>query len=249
MSEDAGHEVGDGAGFSGRGSRVPDTAMLTSFRLVDSLLPVGTDSVSYGLEAFVAAGRVTDGDDLAEILTAYLRRQLGAGDLIALRTAHAATGDDIERVCRADRRLHAATLQSEFRKSATRTGKRLLTLQRDLRDDRFIQKYAGMVADGTVPGGYPVVLGVVTARAGVDERLACLIACQEFATAFVSAAQRLLQLGHTEIQRVLQECQPAMSAAVEDSTGRSLEEMTPFAPLVDIHSATHERADRRLFLS
>jgi urease accessory protein UreF len=63
----------------------PDAAVLESMRLADSSLPVGTDSVSYGLEAFVAADRVEDADDLAGLLETYLRRQLGPGDLVALR--------------------------------------------------------------------------------------------------------------------------------------------------------------------
>lgn len=232
-----------------------DASVLESMRLADSSLPVGTDSVSYGLEAFVAADRVEDADDLAGLLETYLRRQLGPGDLVALRAAHAgatadATGEgDLEAVCRADRRLEAVTLPAEFRESAARTGGRLLSLQRELRDDPFLDEYAAAVEDGEAPGAYPVVLGVVAARAGVDERRTCLVACQEFATAFVGAAQRLLQLGHTDVQRAIVECQPTMAAAVADSVDRSLADMTPFAPLVDVQSAAHERADRRLFLS
>jgi urease accessory protein len=40
-----------------------------------------------------------------------------------------------------------------------------------------------------------------------------------------------------------------MQAAVEESAGRTLNDMAPFAPLVDVLSAEHERAERRLFLS
>ncbi len=234
-----------------------DAAVLESLRLADSSLPVGTDSVSYGLEAFVAADRVEDADELTALLETYLRRQLGPGDLVALRAAHAAArdasgGEDenaLATVCRADRRLNAATLPAEFRESATRTGERLLSLQRELRDEPFVEAYAAAVENGDAPGAYPVVLGVVAARAGVGERRACLVACQEFVTALAGAAQRLMQLGHTDVQRVVAECQPAMAAAVADSADRSLTEMTPFAPLVELRSAAHERADRRLFLS
>lgn len=83
----------------------------------------------------------------------------------------------------------------------------------------------------------------------VDERTACLVACQEFVTNLVGAAQRLASLGHTDAQRVVVDCQPAMVDAVDASADRSLDEMTPFAPLIDVRAAEHERADRRLFLS
>ena len=227
-----------------------DEATLESFRLADSFLPVGTDSVSDGLEQFVATDGVTDVDELAALLETYLRRQHGQAGLIALRAAHAATrADDLAGVLDADRRLEATTLAAELRESSTLTGERLLTLQREVREDPFLDRYAEAVDGDETPGNYVVVLGVVTALAGVDAREACLLSCHELATAQLGAAQRLLRLGHTDVQRVLDELRPTMVAAVEDSADRSLAEMTPFAPLVDVLSAEHERADRRLFVS
>jgi len=229
---------------------VTDAATLTSLRLGDSFLPVGTDSVSYGLEQFVATDRVADAEDLAALLETYFQRQHGPGDLVALRAAHAATREgDLDGVLAADRRLTAATLSAEFRESAQRTGERLLRLQRDLREDDFLDRYAEAVDVGDAPGTYPVAMGVVTALAGVPVREACLVACHEFATGMLGAAQRLLRLGHTDVQRVLDGLQGAMVAAVEDSADRSVDEMAPFAPMVDVLSADHERADRRLFVS
>ena len=67
--------------------------------------------------------------------------------------------------------------------------------------------------------------------------------------AVVGAAQRLLAFGHTDAQRVVVDCQPAMVEAVETSAGRSLADLTTFTPLVDVLAADHERADRRLFVS
>lgn len=222
---------------------------LAAFRLADSALPVGTDSVSYGVEQFVAADRVTDAADLRVLLASYLRRQLGPGDLVALRAAHAAATDgDLSAVVDADRRLTAATTAAEFRESSERTGRRLLSLQADVGDDEFVAAYADRV-DADAPGNYAVALGVVAAREGVPVREACLLSCHEFATALLGAAQRLLGLGHTDLQRVLADLRPAMVDAVDDSADRTLSEMAPFAPLVDVLSAEHERADRRLFLS
>ena len=227
-----------------------DSATLSAFRLADSFLPVGAYTASYGLEQFVQADRVTDGEELQALLATYLRQQLGPGELVALRAAHAgALADDVEAVCAADRRLTAVTLAAEFRDSAEQSGSRLLSLQRELRDDTLFDRYADRVQAGDAPGNYPVVLGVATALAGVDEREACLLCCHGFLTGLLGAAQRLLSLGHTETQRILDSLQPEMVAAVEDSAGRSLGEMSQFAPLIDVLAADHERAQRRLFMS
>jgi urease accessory protein len=227
-----------------------DEARLSAFRLADSFLPVGAYAASYGLEQFIQDDRVEDGDDLEALLETYLRRQIGTGELVALRAAHrGALADDVEAVCAADRRLTAVTLAEEFRDSAEQSGNRLLSLQRDLRDNDLFDQYAEQVAACEAPGNYPVVLGATAAIAGINERDACLLVCHGFVTGLLGAAQRVLSLGHTEAQRILDALGPVMSAAVDDSTDRSLDEMSQFAPLVDVLAADHERAQRRLFVS
>lgn len=223
-----------------------DDGALAALRLGDSFLPVGSNSISYGLEQFVQAGRVESGDDLRNLLSAHLERRLGPADLVALRAAHAAAReDDLDGVRLADRRLHATTLPAEVRESSARSGRRLLSVQTELRDDPFLADYG----DGDAPRHNAVVLGMATARSGVDARQACLVCCHAFVTGMLGAAQRLFALGSTEAQRVLVDVRPAMIAAVEESADRSLEEISSFTPLVDVLSAEHERADRRLFLS
>lgn len=227
-----------------------DEATLESLRLADSFLPVGTDSVSYALEQFVAADRAEEPADLRDLVETVLRRQHGRADLVALRAAHAAaTEGDLTGIERADRRLTAVTLAAEFRESSERTGERLLALQSDLREDPVLAAYADRVADGAAPGNHAAVLGAVAGREGISADEACRVACHGFATDTLGAAQRLLRLGHTDVQRVLDDLRPAMRAAVADSADRSLDELAPYAPLVDVAAAEHERADRRLFLS
>jgi urease accessory protein len=224
---------------------------LAAFRLADSALPVGNDSVSYAVEQFVAEGRVSDDGDLRDLVETYLRRQFGPGDLVALRHAReAAAGPDpdLPGIVETDRRLTAVTTSAEFRESSERTGERLLALQSDLREDSLLDAYADRLGTDA-PGNYAVVLGTVAAREDVPARETCLLACHELATALSQAAQRLCGISHTDLQRTVDDLRPAMVDAVDDSAGRSLSEMEPFAPLVDVLSAEHERADRRLFLS
>ena len=245
MSED-----GTGDGTDATDEEDEDAATLSAFRLADSFLPTGTHTVSYGLEQFVQAGRVEDTDDLQALLSTFLERQLGPGELVVLRAAHtAARAGDLEAVYAADRRLSAVTLPAEFRESSCHAGQRLCLLQRDLQAEPLLEDYGERVDAGEVPGNHAAVLGVVTALAGIDEREACLLYCHEFVTGLLGAAQRLLSLGHTNAQRVLDGLGPATTAAVEDSAGRGIEDLSPFGPLVDVLAAEHERADRRLFVS
>jgi urease accessory protein len=229
---------------------VTDEAKLSSFRLADSFLPTGTHTASYGLEQFIQADRVTDADDLRAVLGTYLRRQVGPSELVALRTAHAGTlAADLDGVCTADRQLIAVTLPSEFRESARSGGARLLSLQRDVCDDPFLDRYAERINADDAPGSHAVVVGVTTALSGIDEREACLLYCHEFVTGLLGAGQRLLSLGHTDAQRLLDALQPVMIEVVDDSADRELTDMASFTPLIDVLAAEHERAQRRLFVS
>ncbi|GGJ07835.1 hypothetical protein GCM10008995_17190 [Halobellus salinus] len=227
-----------------------DSATLEAFRLADSFLPVGTNSLSYGIEQFVQDGRVEGVDDLRALVATYLRNQFGTADLVALRAAHAAaTEGDVDGVCDADRRLVAVTLAAEFRESAEQSGSRLLSLQRDLGTGPLVERYAERVADGDAPGHHAAVVGAVAGSAGIDERTACLVCCHGFVTGVLGAAQRIMSLGHTDTQRELDDLQSVIRDAVDDSAARTIDRMTSFTPLVDVLSADHERADRRLFLS
>ncbi len=227
-----------------------DDPTLGAFRLADSFLPVGTNSLSYGVEQFVQEGRIEDCADLRAILETYLRNQVGTADLVALRAAHAAARDgDVSGVCDADSRLEAVTLPAEFRDSAMQSGARLLSLQRDLRSDPVLDDYADRIDAGGAPGFHPVVLGAVAGTTEIGAETACLACCHGFLTGLLGAAQRLLSIGHTATQRALDDLHPVIREVVADSADRTLDDMTSFVPLVEVLSAEHERADRRLFLS
>jgi Urease accessory protein UreF len=229
---------------------VNDDAALSSFRLADSFLPDGTHTASYGLEQFVETDRVEDADDLQALLNTYMHQQVGPADLVALRAAHAsAAAGDLSGVTEADRRLAANILAAEFRESTLAAGRRLLDIQTQVGDSDLLDRYARCVDGGEAPGTQPAVLGLTTAVAGITEHEACLLCCHAFVTGLLGAAQRLLALGHTDAQQLLVDSRPAMQEAVDDSAGRSLENMVPFTPFIDIVSTEHERAERRLFVS
>ena len=106
----------------------PD-AFLTALRLSDSFLPVGGYTASYGLEQYLNEDRIEDGDDLRELIAAYLRRLVGPCETVAVANAHAASGDgDLEALLAVDERLHAVTMPAEFRESSTKAGAKLCEL-------------------------------------------------------------------------------------------------------------------------
>lgn len=227
-----------------------DASFVAALQFADSFLPAGSFTTSYGLEAFVAADDVTDAADLQAVLETYLHDLLGPSEMVALRAAHeAAAVGEVDRIVAADKRLTAVQLPAEFRASSTRTGSQLSSLAADTEDDAVVCRYGETVEAGETPGNYAVVLGVVGARTGLSARATALVLGYSFVTDLLGAAQRLLRLGHTAVQRLVTSLRSDIVAAWEANAERSLDGMVPFAPLVDVVAAEHERADRRLFVS
>jgi urease accessory protein len=246
--------VSDDVGSGPDPGKSEASASLAAFQLADSFLPVGTYTLSYGLEQFAATDRVEDADDLHALLVDYLRRQVGPCDVVALAAAwEYAGGDDegdaLDRVAAVDERQRSVTLPREFRDSSEKSGRRLLELVAETTDDRVVRAYHDRVVAGEAPGNHAVALGLVTRRQGIARDEACLLACHSFVVGLLGAAQRLVRLTHTDAQRLLSDLNPVIAEVCETYAGRDPETMAPFAPLVDVMGMGHERAERRLFVS
>lgn len=221
--------------------------LLSALRLADSFLPVGSYTLSYGLETFVEEGRIEDGEELERLLEDYLRGQVGPCDMVAVSVAHrAAREGDMGRLARVDDRLHATLLAEEFRESSLTSGRRLLDVVEG--EDGFVDVYSGEMGEG-VRGHHPTALGVVTAAKGVSERDAQLVLGYAFVTGLLGAAQRLLRFGHTEIQVILHDLFPVVEDVEREYADGGLDQLRSFAPLIDVQGMRHERAERRLFVS
>ena len=239
-------------------SDAASTGFLTALRLSDSMLPVGTYTASYGVEQYLNDGYIETADELGELIEGYLRGVVGPAEIVALGHAHrSAAAGDIDGILAADERLGAATLPAEFRESSEKAGEKLLSLLVEIDDgpfaetelDGIIAAYTEAVEDGSTAGHYPVVLGMVCQQSGVDCREAALVSAYSTVTGLLGAAQRLGRFGHTDIQAQLSGLFPAIDEICEQYHDAELQAMCSFAPLADVMGMTHERADRRLFMS
>jgi urease accessory protein len=225
-------------------------SLLVAMQFADSFLPAGSFTTSYGLEAFIAASDVEDTDELRSLLSTYVRQEVGPCEMVALSAAHeAGAAGDVDRLVTVDERLTAVQLPAEFRSSSTKTGSQLLSLVTETEADAVLSAFDSRVRADESPGNYAVVLGAVGACSGLSKRETAIAMGYAFVRDLLGAAQRILRLGHTEVQQVLTDLRPELVVAWERNQDRPVTEMTTFAPLVDVASMEHERADRRLFVS
>jgi len=119
----------------------------------------------------------------------------------------------------------------------------------DVAVEGVIAEYAAACETGRADGHYPVALGVVCQRAGLDAREAALVNAYGSVTGLLAAAQRLGRFGHTAIQSLLSTLFPVIESVCDRYHDADLVAMCSFAPLADAMGMRHERADRRLFMS
>lgn len=231
------------------------TATVTATQLArvlqfgDSMLPVGGFAFSGGLEAAVQQGVVRDAATLHEFV-ATAAAQAARGDGVALVCAHRAAVDgDADEVARIDARIYARKLSSETRAMSTRMGRKLAELAAGVTGSPVLAEWRARVVSGATPGCYPVALAVDFAAIGLSAREAFTVHQYGVCTMILSAALRLMRIGHVETQRMLYALNADVEAAYERAAAAGLDDMATFAPLTEILAAVHVKSHVRLFMN
>ncbi|RAO23567.1 Urease accessory protein UreF [Micromonospora noduli] len=237
--------------------------------LADGRFPAGAHAHSGGLEAAVAAGRVTD----LTSLEAFLAGRLATAGLVgaafaaaAHRAAVAETAGTTARpgrrsdapaesaarsgaLARLDAELDARTAAPALRAVSRRQGRALLRAGRTIWPDA---PFADLPA---TPGGahQPLVLGLLCAAAGLSRVETATIAAYGTLTGAASAGVRLLGLDPYQVQALLVDLADACDGTAADAAQAADDppERLPAAaaPLADIHAEIHATWEVRLFAS
>jgi urease accessory protein len=211
------------------------------------MFPSGAFTQSHGLEALVADGLLEGPDALRRALEMSLLHRLATADLPALLAAHSAGHAEVVAI---DHRLSAVKLAREEREASIRVGRRIaVEVLRLAPDDARLPMFIAAIDASRMPGNASVAQGVAAAALGISAHDAALGACHSFATSMISAAMRLMRLGHGDAQAVLRLVQPVMVEAVTIASQVPWRKMRSSAFQLDIAVARHERAEARMFAS
>lgn len=223
--------------------------LLTSLQFTDSAFPSGFYTMSHGLEGFNQAQLIARGD-MPELLADLLTHSVGPGDATALASAHrAAAAGNWSFVQEIDQRLFASKLNAEMRKASVRSGHQLADLAAEVLGGDALADYGARVKARTTPGCQPVVTAVVYAASGVEAEAAVVSDLFAFAVSFVGAGLRMRLTDHRDAQVILNGVAPVIEQVAADALARAVEDIGGCAPMADIMSAQHERAEARLFAS
>ena len=223
------------------------TARLLQFG--ESMFPIGGFAFSGGLESAVQKRIVTDAATLESFARTAVE-QAAMGDGIAVVWAHrAAAAGDLDELVRIDERVFARKLSSETRTMSARMGKKFAELGADVTGAPMLAAWRERVAAGSTPGCYPVALALNFAVQGLTERDAFVVHHYGVGSMILSAALRLMKIGHVDTQRLLYGLNTSAEAAYEEAAAARLEDMAGFAPVTEILAAAHVKAHVRLFMN
>ena len=236
---------------SAEGPGVPVSAvgLARLLQFGDSVFPIGGFAFSGGLESAIQQRVVTD----AATLFAFARTataQAASGDGIALIHAHrAARAGDLGEVTRIDERVYARKLSSESRTMSVRMGRKAAELGAQVIAATLVSDWRDRIESGATPGCHPLSLAVNFAAQDLPARDAFVAHHYGVAVTILSAALRLMRIGHVETQKMLYTLTGDLDDAYARAAAASLEDMAGFAPMTEILAAIHVKAHVRLFMN
>jgi urease accessory protein len=226
---------------------LPEAALYRLMIWLSPAYPVGAFAYSSGIEWAVEAGDITSAATLRAWLEAMLTIGTGMNDGIFFAQTHRAVtqGNDAGLVEIAE--LAAAFVPSRERQLETTTlGRAFIEVTNAAWPCPALVKLQELWHG---PVAYPIAVGAACAGHGIP----LAAALQAFLTAtvanWISAGVRLIPLGHTDSQRLLNALEPAIAATAQRALTATLDDLGSATFRADLASIKHETQYTRLFRS
>jgi urease accessory protein len=209
--------------------------------------PVGGFAYSSGIEWAVEAGDIIDRPSLLDWLMAVLTEGAGFNDAVLMVAAYrsATVADDTALAAVAE--LSAALVPTRERHLET------TTLGRAFMEVTSVawpcEPLAKLKALWSGPIAYPVAVGAACAGHAIPVAAAAHAFLTALTANWVSAAVRLVPLGHTDSQLALAAIEPVVAATARRAITATLDDLGSATFRADLASALHETQYTRLFRS
>jgi urease accessory protein len=219
-------------------------ALLRLLQLASPALPIGAFNFSQGLEFAIEHGGVKDESDARDWILGLARHSMAALDVPMLLRLHAAWNDqDAQRAHTLSAELFASRETMELRAEELHLGQ---SLARILAEFGIEPAREWLRCDHTT---HAAMFALAAAHSAVPAQDAATAFLWSWAENQVIAAVKLLPLGQTAGQRMLEGIRqqiPSIVAAAADLPDESIGTATPLAVMA---SAWHETQYTRLFRS
>lgn len=219
-------------------------------QLLDSALPIGNFSHSFGLETLVQNGEVKDEGDLKAWCETLLWGTWACGDALLIKAVYEwVPTERTSELWELDTALHLSRLAQESREGGRKIGKRLLQLGNALHPGLPWPVLQSALTGKRAVGTYPLLYGWLCYHLNVELDVAVHGFLYANLSSTLNNAVRLMRLGQTRAQVMLTALTPQISAAWHAVAARDPWEFSNGTPQADLAMMEHEILYSRLFMS
>ena len=225
------------------------TALLRMIQITDSLFPIGTYTLSNGLETFVAEGYIKTEQELSMYVKSYMEL-LAYGDVgvMMLSYSHA---DNPEYLTRLDSYANAMKAPMEVRQGSRKLCRRFLKLIDQVGEEvtNGFGWYKEAVFSQQLYGNYAQAVGLYSKWQQIPVTEAAGIYAFSLLSSVVTNAVKLVPLSQMSGQRILFQSDPWIRACVELAGSITMEDLGVSGVQFDVEAMRHEHLYTRLYIS
>lgn len=217
--------------------------LISLMQALDSLFPIGTFTLSNGMETYTQKEIVKDKDSLDRFLSAFLYT-LSTNDLGF--AARASMGDDVtmlDEICTASKSPY------ELRNGSEKLCARFIKAERALGDFPMLSDYADKISSGECMGHHSIAVGLFIKDNDTDIKTGLQMYAYSLLSSMVNHAVKLVPLRQLDGQAALKAAMEQIPSAVEKALQTSTDELGISGFGFDLRSMEHEKLYSRIYIS
>lgn len=229
------------------GMSMNSLSILQMIQVSDSLFPIGTYTLSNGLETFVCKGKLKSEQDLTEYLESYMEI-LPYNDLGTMILAYDHSQEE-DYIWKLDEYSMALKNPMEIRSGTRKLCSRFLKTFEKIAVYHKLQQYGEWIENGRCQGNHAIAVGLYAKEIGLTREVAASIYTYSLLSAIITNAVKIIPLSQMSGQKILNEKLDKIEECIAEGTKIQMEDLGVGGTEFDIEAMNHEMLYSRLYMS